>query len=171
MTYAVVYASATGNTKLLAEEIKKRLGEDECVCFGTVEEAGTAVEADIIDIIFAGFWTDKGNCSEELGKFLEELHGRKVFLFGTAGFGGAQSYFEQILERVKGHLAADNEVVGTYMCQGKMPQSVRKRYEGMLEQNPGDERIKGMIENFDRAVQHPDAEDLKALREAVGKVL
>lgn len=168
MTYAVIYASATGNTKMLAEEIRKRLGKKECVCFGTVEEAGTAVRA---DIIFAGFWTDKGDCSEELGHFLERLHGRRVFLFGTAGFGGAQSYFDQILERVKGHLAADNEVVGTYMCQGKMPQSVRKRYEGMLEQNPGDERIKGMIENFDRAVQHPDEADLNMLGEAVTGVL
>lgn len=168
MTYAVIYASATGNTKMLAEEIRKRLGKKESVCFGTVEEAGTAVRA---DIIFAGFWTDKGDCSEELGHFLEGLHGRRVFLFGTAGFGGAQSYFDQILERVKGHLAADNEVVGTYMCQGKMPQSVRKRYEGMLEQNPGDERIKGMIENFDRAVQHPDEADLNMLGEAVRDVL
>lgn len=168
MTYAVIYASATGNTKMLAEEIRKRLGKKECVCFGTVEEAGTAVRA---DIIFAGFWTDKGDCSEELGHFLEGLHGRRVFLFGTAGFGGAQSYFDQILERVKGHLAADNEVVGTYMCQGKMPQSVRKRYEGMLEQNPGDERIKGMIENFDRAVRHPDEADLNMLGEAVRDVL
>lgn len=168
MTYAVVYASATGNTKLLAEEIRKGLGEEECICFGTAEEVETAAEA---DIIFAGFWTDKGNCSEELGQFLEGLHGKKIFLFGTAGFGGEQSYFERILERVKGHLSADNEVVGTYMCQGKMPQSVRKRYEGMLEQNPGDERIKGMIENFDRALQHPDEEDMKALREAITGVL
>lgn len=168
MTYAVVYASATGNTKLLAEEIRKGLGEEECICFGTVEEAETAVEA---DIIFVGFWTDKGDCSEELGHFLEGLHGRRVFLFGTAGFGGAQSYFDQILERVKGHLAADNEVVGTYMCQGKMPQSVRKRYEGMLEQNPGDERIRGMIENFDRAMTHPDEADLNLLGEAVRDVL
>ena len=153
---------------MLAEEIRKRLGKKECVCFGTVEEAGTAVRA---DIIFAGFWTDKGDCSEELGHFLEGLHGRRVFLFGTAGFGGAQSYFDQILERVKGHLAADNEVVGTYMCQGKMPQSVRKRYEGMMEQNPGDERIKGMIENFDRAMAHPDEADLNLLGEAVRDVL
>ena len=64
MTYAVVYASATGNTKLLAEEIRKGLEEEECICFGTAEEAETAAEA---DIIFAGFWTDKGNCSGELG--------------------------------------------------------------------------------------------------------
>ena len=52
-----------------------------------------------------------------------------------------------------------------------MPQSVRKRYEGMMEQNPGDQRIKGMIENFDRAVQHPDEADLNMLGEAVRDVL
>ena len=168
MNYAVVYASATGNTKLLADVIRKEVGEQECAWFGSVQELSDVPEA---DLLFVGFWTDKGNCSDELGRFLEGLHGRKVFLFGTAGFGGAQSYFDQILERVKGHLAADNEVVGTYMCQGKMTQGVRKRYEGMLEQNPGDARIKGMIENFDRALQHPDEADLKALGQAVGKIL
>lgn len=165
MTYAVVYASATGNTKMLAEEIRRARGEEICVYFGTV-----GAEIPEADLVFAGFWTDKGDCSEELAQFLDSLHGRKVFLFGTAGFGGAEEYFVSILERVKGHLASDNEVVGTYMCQGRMPQSVRTRYEGMLQQNPEDERMKAMIENFDRALEHPDQEDLERLRLAVEKL-
>ena len=37
MKYAVVYESATGNTKMLAEEIKKALGDSECIYFGTAE--------------------------------------------------------------------------------------------------------------------------------------
>ncbi len=165
MTYAVVYASATGNTKMLAEEIRRTRGEETCAYFGTAGE-----EIPEVDLVFAGFWTDKGDCSEELAQFLEGLHNRKVFLFGTAGFGGAKEYFARILERVKGHLAPDNEVVGTYMCQGRMPQSVRTRYEGMLQQNPEDERMKAMIENFDRALEHPDQEDLERLRRAVEKL-
>lgn len=44
------------------------------------------------------------------------------------------------------------------MCQGKMPLSVRKRYEGMAEEQP--EKVKPLIENFDRALTHPDDEDL-----------
>ena len=56
------------------------------------------------------------------------------------------------------------------MCQGRMPQSVRVRYEGMLQQNPEDERMKAMIENFDRALEHPDKEDLERLRLAVEKL-
>ena len=53
------------------------------------------------------------------------------------------------------------------MCQGKMPVSVRKGYESMLEQNPEDERMKAMVENFDRALSHPDASDLKNLRDVL----
>ena len=99
--------------------------------------------------------------------FLKSLHGRKVFLFGTAGFGGSEEYFSRILERVESHLASDNMVTGKYMCQGKMPMTVRERYETMLEENPGDARMKAMIENFDRALSHPDEADLEGLRASV----
>ena len=56
------------------------------------------------------------------------------------------------------------------MCQGKMPFSVRKRYEAMLEQNPEDERVKGMIRNFDSALSHPDEADLGRLGDAVAQL-
>ena len=162
MNYAVVYASVTGNTKMLAEEVRRVNGGEECVYFGTagadVPEAG---------LIFAGFWTDKGDCSGEMTEVLEGLHGQKIFLFGTAGFGGSEEYFSRILERVKAHIPEENEIIGSYMCQGKMPQSVRKRYESMLEQNPEDQRMQGMIDNFDRALAHPDEHDLKAFDRAL----
>ena len=69
-----------------------------------------------------------------------------------------------ILERVVSHLPSDNTVAGRYMCQGKMPMTVRKRYEAMLEQSPEDKRMKAMIDNFDRALSHPDSADLEKLR-------
>ena len=159
MNYAVVYASITGNTKMLAEEIRRVYGGEECVYFGTagadVPEAG---------LIFAGFWTDKGDSGAKLAGFLESLHSSRVFLFGTAGFGGSEEYFSRILERVVSHLPSDNTVAGSYMCQGKMPMTVRKRYEAMLEQSPEDEKMKAMIDNFDRALSHPDSADLEKLR-------
>ena len=57
------------------------------------------------------------------------------------------------------------QVVGTYMCQGKMPQVVRDRYEAM-EDSP---RRTMMLENFDRALSHPDQQDLDGLKQAVTK--
>ena len=98
---------------------------------------------------------------------METLHGRKIFLFGTAGFGGAEAYFAQILSRVSAHLGEGNMIAGSYMCQGRMPEGVRRRYESMLEKDPGDEKIQAMIENFDRALAHPDEKDTERLRQKV----
>ena len=158
MSYSIVYSSHTGNTALLAQTIRDTLPASDCVYFGAPDAKALAA-----DTIYAGFWTDKGTCDEQVAQFLQSLSGQKVFLFGTAGFGGAPAYFEQILNRVRENLPETTELIGSYMCQGKMPAAVRARYEAM-EDNP---RRAAMIENFDRALSHPDAQDLDALANAV----
>lgn len=162
MKYAVAFSSLTGNTRLLAEEIRKKMGE-ECIYFG--EPCLQALEA---DTLYVGFWTDKGNCDKKTEEFLRKVHGKKICLFGTAGFGKEEAYFDRILEAVKGNIPQDNLVEKGFMCQGKMPLSVRKRYETMLEENPQDERMKMLIENFDMALSHPDEKDLYHLQEWLG---
>ena len=158
--YAILFSSRTGNTRILAETIRAALPEEDCEFFG---EAGAEIPE--AKTVYLGFWTDKGTCDEQTAHFLQSLTNQKVFLFGTAGFGGAPAYFEQILGRVKENLASGVQVVGTYMCQGKMPQVVRDRYEAM-EDSP---RRTMMLENFDRALSHPDQQDLDGLKQAVTK--
>ena len=63
---------------------------------------------------------------------------------------------------VRAELPDEVTVVGAYMCQGKMPDSVRRRYEQM-EDSP---RKQIMLDNFDRALAHPGKEDLGALKRA-----
>ena len=162
MKYAVVFASMTGNTRLLAERIKEVLPQEQLIYWG--EPAEEAREA---DVLFIGSWTDKGTCCPVIGDFLRSLEGKKVFLFGTAGFGGAQAYFDQIAGRMGENLGESNTLLGHFLCQGKMPQSVRARYEAM-EQN---EKTKAMLQNFDAALSHPDAADLQALEQAVSRCL
>ena len=53
------------------------------------------------------------------------------------------------------------------MCQGKMPMSVRQRYEEMKKQPIHLPNLDAMIENFDKALSHPDADDLEQLKQAV----
>ncbi len=53
------------------------------------------------------------------------------------------------------------------MCQGKMPQSVRDRYMKMKAQPEHPANIDALIENFDRALSHPDEDDLEKLRKIV----
>ena len=119
------------------------------------------------DTLYVGFWTDKGNADESTSDFLKQLHGKNIFLFGTAGFGGSKEYFDKILKKVEHSLDKSNTVFGCYMCQGKMPMSVRQRYEEMKKQPIHLPNLDAMIENFDKALSHPDADDLEQLKQAV----
>lgn len=164
MKATVLYKSLTGNTRLLADTLAKEL--DCSVQPITTQDIEVSTE-----IVCIGFWTDKGVCDKDVQRVLKSLHHKKVFLFGTAGFGKQEDYFQAILKRVSNYLDESNVVIGGFMCQGKMPLAVKQKYERMLEEHPDNEHFKGMIENFDEALSHPNTQDLKDLQEYVQKVI
>ena len=162
MTCAIVYSSRTGNTKQLAEAVQAALSA--CLYMGPPDDAALAA-----DRLYIGFWTDKGTCDAATADFLSKVSGKEVFLFGTAGFGGEAAYFESILSRVAQCLGPDNTLIGSFMCQGRMPMAVRERYEKMLSAPPSPRMPdpRKMLENFDHALTHPDEEDLAHLKAAL----
>lgn len=162
MSYAIVFSSKTGNTRLLADTLRASLPQNECTYFGA--PAPEALEA---ETLYIGFWTDKGHADDTLTAFLQTLKGKRIFLFGTAGFGGSAPYFEKILAATGKALDGSNTVIGSFMCQGKMPMSVRQRYEAMKAQPAHIPNLDALIENFDKALSHPDAADLEQLKQAV----
>lgn len=160
--YAIIYSSKTGNTKILAEHIKNELGEKSCCYFGIAEkEAEESIKE--AALIFIGFWTDKGTCDESIKDFLNKLKGKNILLFGTAGFGGSEAYFNEIIERVKLAIDSSNTMLGSFMCQGKMQNSIKERYEKMLESNPDNDKMKMLIANFNIARNHPNEDDMNKL--------
>ena len=162
MSYAIVFSSKTGNTRLLADTLRASLPQNECTYFGA--PAPEALEA---ENLYIGFWTDKGHADDTLTTFLQTLKGKRIFLFGTAGFGGSAPYFEKILAATRKALDGSNTVIGSFMCQGKMPVSVRQRYEAMKAKPLHIPNLDALIENFDKALSHPDAADLEQLKQAV----
>ena len=154
MKYAIVYSSQTGNTAMLAEAIRTELPVHDCLYFGAPDPK--ALEA---DRIYIGFWTDKGTCDEKTSIFLKALTTQQIFLFGTAGFGGDEEYFQGILAKVRQELAPEVTVVGQFMCQGKMPPEVRRRYASLDKELSPDI----MLSNFEQALTHPDDGDLHNL--------
>ena len=131
MKYAVVFESRTGNTAKLAEHIKSLISPENLVFFG--KPSAYAAQA---DLIFVGTWTDKGTCCDEIAGFLKGLSGKQIFIFGTAGFGGSPEYFNVITSRIVKNIPSGNIIKGSYFCQGKMPQSVRARYEAIEKNRP-----------------------------------
>ena len=150
MKYAIVYSSRTGNTELLAQRLRDSLPKEDCLYVGPPTRRRWQRKSCM--------WVSgriKEPVMNRLPPFLRSITHQQVFLFGTAGFGGAPEYFEKILTAVKENLSETATVTGSYMCQGKMPVSVRKRYESM-EESAGRQ---AMLDNFDRALSHPDEQD------------
>ena len=52
-------------------------------------------------MLYVGFWTDKGSCTPAMQEFLHSLYGKRVALFGTAGFGISELYFASLADRFK----------------------------------------------------------------------
>ena len=157
MSYAIICSSKTGNTEKLAQRAREVLGDK---VVGDVAEA---------DTVLLGSWTDKGGLDPALADSLAQLAGKKVFLFGTCGFGGSQAYYDRVLDRFQSALPEDAKVIGRFMCQGQMPPAVRDRYVKMAEADSA--RFAPMIENFDRALGHPTASDLDAFEKALRAAL
>ena len=167
MTYAIVYESSTGNTEQLAQAVAAALPSGECRAFGRVDEVDRAAVAQV-DRVYAGFWTNRGDCGDELAEVLATLADKDVFLFGTAGFGADATYFAGVMSRVAVHLPASAQIVGSFMCQGRMPASVRARYAQTAAAKPEQAaRMQQLIDNFDEAANPPNDDDLARLRAAV----
>ena len=160
--YSIIYSSKTGNTKKLAEAIYNTLPQNKCDYYGTVDK----IDDVLSNVIYIGFWTEKGNADHLTIDFLNKLKNKKIFLFGTAGYGESEKYFEGIINNVKKNIDSSNTIIGTFMCQGKMPISVRKRYEKQKKELSR-ANIDNLIENFDKALSHPNQLDLEKLENMI----
>lgn len=180
MNIALITNSKSGNTAQLAQALREAfaVSDVQLACDVELPDAPDAAQLEdaagqvlLADAVCVGFWCDKGSCTEGVAKLLGRMDGKCVFLFGTCGFGGSQEYFDQIIERVQGHLPQTTKLAGAFMCQGKMGPGVRARYEAMLAKDPTDARAQALIDNFDLALAHPDAEDLKAVVSLAARAL
>lgn len=165
MKIAIFYQSLTGNTQLLAEHIKSLLPTDDVIYCGVPGKEENA------DLYFIGSWTDKGMCSDEIANLLRSLQGKKIAYFGTAGFGGSQAYYDSLFDRIRTIIPPSNQIIGSFYCQGKMPETVKQRYLTALSQHPDDAKLKASLENYEKALTHPDQDDLHKLEQWVNSVL
>ncbi|OON99305.1 MAG: hypothetical protein ATN35_13305 [Epulopiscium sp. Nele67-Bin004] len=116
MKKSIVYISVTKNTELLANTIKNQ--------FNDVSYIGSpSDEALDADIIFVGFWAQAFACPQPIKDFLAKLDNKKVFLFGTAGYGSTPEFFNPIMDAVASFVPETNKIVGTFICQGKVSEA------------------------------------------------
>ena len=166
LDYLVLYQSETGNTKKIAATIFSRLpGNSKDLIDITTDKPIPEAE-----VYFIGFCVHRGTCSMAVSDFINDLSGKQIALFGTCGMGNAPEYYKAIENSVSAWIETDNDYLGSYICQGKMPQKVRQKYESMKNnQNAG--QMDMYIHNFDEAITHPDSLDVEHAKVFVEKVL
>ncbi|MBQ8184891.1 MAG: flavodoxin [Lachnospiraceae bacterium] len=169
LDYAVLYCSETGNTKQVAFQIFSALpGQDKDIL--SLDEIDTIPEA---KTYFVGFFVNKGTCSVEVIRCLEHLGGKNIALFGTCGSSPTEEYKKMVENQVSVWIEGDNTYLGMFLCQGKMPIQIRRKYEDMrTAQNA--RQVERLLANFDEAMLHPGEKDFEAARqfarEMAGKV-
>ena len=82
---------ANGNNKSGFDGSDSSYGDGSC--------ANSAIPAS--ETLFVGFWTNQGVADRETQQLLGQLRYRKIFLYGTAGFGGSEAYFQAILDKTR----------------------------------------------------------------------
>ncbi len=159
MKTAIVYSSATGNTKLLADTIKATVGE--------VAYSGKADDAALdADVIYIGSWTQAFSCTADIKEFIGKVKGKKVFLFMTAGYGSSDDFFKPIMDSVKALVDSSNEIIGEFICQGKVSENKQK---GIKEADEA--KFNTMKPELDKSQAHPDKSDTDKLADAVKKAM
>jgi flavodoxin len=163
--FLIVYCSKTGNTEKVAQALAQAAPE-RCDCC-RVSEVGALKN---YDVIFAGYWVDRGAPMKEMQDFLQQLHAKKVVLFQTLG---AEPYSEHgvtSLVNAGKYLNPDCNVLGTLSIRGAIDPKLIAQMEKFppgTPHAPTEESRKRWAE----AAVHPNEEDLVNCKEYMLKFI
>lgn len=148
MKTLVVYSSKGGNTRKLAETAFARLTGDKEI--KTVHEAP---DPSGYDAVLVGFWFQGDQPDAASQEYLQKCtRAAKLFIFATHGAADDSDQTRMGMNKAR-QLAAGADIVGTFSCQGEVPDQVMA---SAANKNPPPAWLK----DADRAKGHPNSDDL-----------
>ncbi len=151
--WLVVYSSATGNTKKVAEAFCEAVG-------GTLARVEEAETPEGYDAVAVGYWLWRGGPDPNTASYLSKLSGVNVALFETHSTANRSEHAMTAFARAAALLGKDCRVVSVFDCQGQVSEAIRKKREKTAANDPH-----ANAQGWKTSVGHPDAEDLAAARE------
>lgn len=157
MKQLVVYSSRGGNTRKLAEAAFSRLSGDKEI--KPVAEAPNPVG---YDVVVVGFWYQGGQPDPDSQEYLKKCKGiSKLFLLATHGAANESDIARLGMNKAR-ELASGSNIVGTFSCQGEVPQNVLQSAANKDPHPP-------WLKDAESAKGHPDREDFYNLCLALEK--
>ena len=149
MKSLVLYSSLTGNTKKIAYTIYDEIQEEKDIK-DVNELVDYGIDYENYDIVFLGYWVDKGICDKNSKQVLENIHNKKIALFGTMGASEKGSYGASIIEKIESIIPKDNEIA----------EGLKAKYKEMLKLSPDNEHIRQQLNNHEESQSHPDEQEI-----------
>lgn len=164
MNILVLYSSLTGNTKLLAEVVKKTIEElkYEVEILQISENDMLKNKINKSDVIAIGYWNDRCSANKDVLELSKSIKDKKIILFGTQGALPDSEHGKKCIENVE-DIFKDNTILGSFLCQGKINPSITERFRSLPKDNPhylSDERLARHTE----ALKHPNEDDFNNMK-------
>ena len=160
MKSLVVYSTRTGNTKKVTEAVFKVLPDPK-----EIKRVEEAPPAEGYDFIAMGFWIDKGTAAAGAAKYMAEMKGKKVGLFGTLGAYPDSDHAKDCINNVK-NLMKENDILGTFLCQGKVDPVLIKMMEEKMKDDPHHAMTPERKARLEEGKKHPDETDYISAQKA-----
>jgi flavodoxin len=151
MRVMIVYSSQTGNTRKIAEVIKKAIPDAD------LYPVETLPSSEDYDLVFLGFWVDKGTADKAAARYMETLVSGNVALFATLGAYPDSDHARESIFRATA-LIPGCRVLDSFICQGAIDPRLQERMRKLPPDHPhavDDRRLK----RWKDASSHPDEED------------
>lgn len=121
MKVQVIYSSLTGCTEKVAKAIFNGID----VAQKTIHNLKDGAPVLDGDIILLGYWGISGQPNDEMKAFLQTVKGKAVGVFCTLGYYADSVHARQTLEAGLEYVKNDNEVIGGFICNGAVSQTLK----------------------------------------------
>lgn len=130
---------------------------------GAMQTVKEPVDFSKYDTLCLGYWIKKGGCDKVTKKVWENIHGKRIVLFGTMAADVNSELGKSQMERIEKALPADNNIVAHFACQGAMTAEALEQYRDKVEQEPFNDLAQALLDNAMNCSGHPDKMDLLEL--------
>ena len=157
MQYQISYYSPNGHAETLANAFCQMLPHDTYI--SNLEEE----DVPYADIQLVGF--DMGGTNLDaipfkVIEYLEKLDGKAIVLFATVPFIPNEAVEGRIHNSVLPFLPDECDFRGLYLCGAEPSNTLLQDLRRLVSQQPENTRAKHWLEHCERAVGHPDRNDV-----------
>jgi len=156
MKTLVTYSSKTGNTGKVATAIHQAIPDAD------IFPMEQAPDPNDYDLVFAGFWVDKGTADQKAGEYLHRICGKPVALFATLGAYPDSDHARESLDNAAA-LIPSCTVLDRFICQGAIDPKLISWMSQLPPEHPHAPDA-ARIKRWKDAESHPDETDLHNAR-------